>query len=96
MCLNLCGDVELNTGPSINDLIQQLGDSLGPRLDAVTAEMRSMSSAIFTGSVQLNPMKEQLQKRQENISAVKKQTDRLGGKLVRMEEELKRQRVFAR
>ena len=57
MFLNLCGDVELNTGPSINDLIQQLGVSLGPRLDAVTAEMRSMSSAIFTGSVHLNPIK---------------------------------------
>ena len=34
-------------------------------------------------------MKKQLQKRQEDISAVKKQTDRL-------EEELERQRVFAR
>ena len=48
MFLNLCGDVELNTGPSINDLIQQLGVSLSTRLDAVTAEMQSMSSAVST------------------------------------------------
>ena len=41
-------------------------------------------------------MKEQLQKRQEDISAVKKQTDRLEQKILRMEEELERQRVFAR
>ena len=95
MFLNLCGDVELNPGPSTDELTQQLGVSLGTRLDAVTAEMQSMSSAISTVSVQLNLMKEQLQKRQEDISAVKKQTDRLERKIPRMEE-LERQRVFAR
>ena len=96
MFLNLCGDVGLNPEPSTDELTQQLGVSLGTRLDAVTAEMQSLSSAISTVSIQLNLMKEQLQKRQEDISAVKKQTDRLGEKLVRMEEELERQRVFAR
>ena len=96
MFLNLCGNVELNQRPPTDDMIQQLGVSLGTRLDAVTAEMHSMSSAISTVSIQLNLMKEQPQKRQEDISAVKKQTDRLGEKLVRMEEELERQRVFAR
>ena len=75
--LPLCGDVELNPGPSTDDVIQQLGVSLGARLDAVSAEMQSMSSVISTVSKQLNLMKEQLQKRQEDISAVKKQTERL-------------------
>ena len=39
MFLPLCGDVELNPGPSTDELIQQLGVSLGARLDAVSAEM---------------------------------------------------------
>ena len=96
MFLPLCGDVELNPGPSTDELIQQLGVSLGARLDAVSAEMQSMSSVISTVSKQLNLMKEQLQKRQEDISAVKKQTERLNERLVRMEEELERQKIFAR
>ena len=49
--LNLCVDVELNPGPSIDDVIQQLGVSLGTRLDAVTVEMQSMSSAVSTVSI---------------------------------------------
>ena len=97
MFLNLCGDVELNPGPSTGELIQQLGVSLGTRLNAVTAEMQSMSSAVSTVSIQLNLMKEQQQKRPEDISAAKKQTDRMEEKkLHRIEEELERQRVFAR
>ena len=48
MFLNLFGDVEFNSGPSTDDLIQQLGVSLGTRLDAVTVEMQSMSSAVST------------------------------------------------
>ena len=96
MFLPLCGDVELNPGPSTDELIQQLGVSLGVRLDAVSAEMQSMSSVISTVSKQLNLMKEQLQKRQEDISAVNKQTERLDERLVRMEEELERQKIFAR
>ena len=55
-----------------------------------------MSSVISTVSKQLNLMKEQLQKRQEDISAVNKQTERLDERLVRMEEELERQKIFAR
>ena len=41
-------------------------------------------------------MKEQLQKRQGDISAVKKQRERLDERLVRMEEEVERQEIFAR
>ena len=55
-----------------------------------------MSPVISTVSKQLNLMKEQLQKRQDDISAVKKQTERLNERLVRMEEELERQKIFAR
>ena len=95
MVFNLCGDVERDARPSTDDLLQQLGVSPGTRLDAVTAEMQSMSSAISTVPMQLNPMKDQLLKRQKGISAVKKQTDKLEEKLVRVEKEQERQRVFA-
>ena len=69
MFLPLCGDVELNPGPSTDGLIQQLGVSLGARLDAVSAQMESMSSVISTVSKQLNLMKKKkkLHQRQEDI-----------------------------
>ena len=69
--------MQLNPGPSTAELIQELGVSLEARLDAVSAEMQSMATVIPAVSKQSNLLKEQLQKRQEDHPAGKKQTERL-------------------
>ena len=52
--LKLCGDVESNPGPSTDELIEELGRTLGIRLDTIPADMQSLRTTITSMSVQIS------------------------------------------
>ena len=52
--LKLCGDVESNPGPSIDELIEELGRTLGIRLDTISTDMQSLRTKITSMSVQIS------------------------------------------
>ena len=60
LCLKLCGDVESNPGPSTDELIEELGRTLGIRLDTISTDMQSLRTTITSMSVQISVLTERL------------------------------------
>ena len=52
--LKLCGDVESNPGPSTDELIEELGRTLGIRPDTISTDMQSLRTTITSVSVQIS------------------------------------------
>ena len=46
--LMLCDDVETNPGPSTDELIMELGRSLGTRLDNLSTDLQSLRTVSYT------------------------------------------------
>ena len=89
LLLLLCGDVELNPGPTTQEMIKELGSTLGNRLDAVSMEMRSLSSAVTDISTQM-------EQRQHDINDVKKTAHELQEQIWYLEEQIERQEIVSR
>ena len=69
--LKLCGDVESNPGPSTDELIEELGRTLGIRLDTISTDIQSLRTTITSMSVQISVLTERLQKKAEDIEEMK-------------------------
>ncbi|WP_419612560.1 coiled-coil domain-containing protein, partial [Thiolapillus sp.] len=94
--LMLCGDIESNPGPSTDELIMELGRSLGTRLDNLSTDLQSLRTTITSMSCQISELTKQLQKKEEDIEDVKSRTKGLEGRLEKMEEEVERQQIINR
>ncbi|WP_419615277.1 hypothetical protein, partial [Thiolapillus sp.] len=79
--LMLCGDIESNPGPSTDELIMELGRSLGTRLDNLSTDLQSLRTTITSMSCQISELTKQLQKKEEDIEDVKSRTKGLEGRL---------------
>lgn len=78
--LFLCGDLELNpgpnhdshnqdktrkdSGPSVEELINRLGEKLGSRMDVFADEVRSLSSSFSSVSAQIDALGRQMEERE--------------------------------
>ena len=58
--LKLCGDVESNPRPPTDELIEELGRTLGIRLDTISTDMQSLRTTITSMSVQISVLTERL------------------------------------
>ena len=94
--LKLCGDVELNPGPLTDELIEELGRTLGIRLDTISTDMQSLRTTIISMSVQISVLTERLQKKEEDIEEMKNRTKELDGRLKKIEEEVEQQQITNR
>lgn len=103
--LMLCGDIETNPGPdpndssdkqNTNDLIIQLGDTLGSGLDDVSREVKVMSGSMKTMSSQLEELKSDLHKKQVEINEVKTRTNSLEQKVATLTDQLEMQDIMSR
>lgn len=94
--LKLCGDVESNPGPSTDELIEELGRTLGIRLDTISTDMQSLRTTITSMSVQISVLTERLQKKEEDIEEMKSRTKGLDGRLKKIEEEVEQQQITNR
>ena len=72
--LMLCDDVETNPGPSTDELIMELGRSLGTRLDNLPTDLQSLRTTITSMSCQISELTEQQQKNEEDTVDVKSRT----------------------
>ena len=91
--LKLCGDVESNPGPSTDELIEELGRTLGIRLNTMSTDMQSLRTTITSMSVQISVPTERLQKKEEDIEKMKSRTKGLDGRLKKIEEEVEQQQI---
>ena len=94
--LKLCGDVESNPGPSTDELIEELGRTLGIRLDTISADMQSLRTTITSMSVQISVLTERLQKKEDDTEEMKSRTKGLDGRLKKIEEEVEQQQITSR
>ena len=94
--LMLCGDIESNPGPLTEELIMELGRSLGTRLDNLSTDLQSLRTTITSMSCQISELTKQLQKKEEDIEDVKSRTKGLEGRVEKMEEEAERQQIINR
>ena len=72
--LMLCDDVETNPGPSTDELIMELGRSLGTRLDNLPTDLQSLRTTITSMSCQISEPTEQLQQKERDVEDVKSRT----------------------
>ena len=93
--LKLCGDVESNPGPSTDELIEELGRTLGIRLDTISTDMQSLRTTITSMSVQISVLTERLQKKEEDIEEMKSRTKGLDGRLKKIKE-VEQQQITSR
>ena len=95
--LKLCGDVESNPGPSTDELIEELGRTLGIRPDTVSTDMQSLRTTVTSVSIHISVLlTERLQKKEEDIEEMKSRTKGLNGRLKKIEEEVEQQQITNR
>ena len=95
LILKLCGGVESNPGPSMDELIEELERTLGIRLDTISTDMQSPRTTITSMSVQISVLTERLQKEEDDIEEVKSRTKGLDSRLKKIEE-VERQQITNR
>ena len=85
-----------NPGPSTDELIEEMGCTLGIRLDTISTDMQSLRTTITSMSVQISVLTERLQKKEEDVEEMKSRTKGLDGRLKKIEEEVEQQQITNR
>jgi TolA-binding protein len=84
-----CGDIESNPGPSMEELIKDLGNKLSKQIGDVSSDMKSLSSRIEN-------IQEQLRRKEVDIDNMKKNAEKIEKRTESIEERLERQDILMR
>ena len=94
--LTLCGNIEENPGPSMEEAVSKLGEIISKLEEKFASEIREMARSLNTTTHQVELLTQQLRDTEKDMQDMKKRSSDRERKIEELTQELDRQQIFSR
>ena len=93
--LTLCGDIEENPGPSMEETVSKLEEIISKLEEKLASEIREMARSLNTTPHQVELLTQQLRDIEKDMQDMKKRSSDRERKIEKLNQQLDRQQIFS-